>query len=149
MKNATVIDDILALSQAEAAASVPLTRSSAGYILTFMMRAVGAGAVCAMLLDHRRRFVKFVYMRRGREELHESMEELIIRECAQLDVAYFIIAHNHFSGPLVPSPEDIFTTDMLRRRFSGRSPEFLEHYIVSGFGYITLSGAAPQGRCYS
>ena len=127
-----------------------LSRSAIGYYLIHHMFGEEAGYACLLLLDSKIRLKKTVCLRHRHGEVRERIVAIIDREIKQFDSGYFVIAHNHYNNPLVPSPEDIFTTDMLIRRFSDGKIRFLEHYIISGSDYITLSDGNHQHlKCYT
>lgn len=52
--------------------------------------------------------------------------------------AQVVLAHNHPSGSLHPSNDDIITTSFFRSTMKQLGIELLDHIIVAGKGYISL-----------
>ncbi len=140
IKNGNISNNIFTHAElSDAAKQTSMSRSAIGYYLTQLMLDEGAGYACLLLLDDSLHLKKAVCLKHGHGEIRESIGSVIARESSQLGSGYFVIAHNHYNKPLIPSPEDLFTTDMLRRRYADGNIHFLEHYIISGTDYITLS----------
>lgn len=54
-----------------------------------------------------------------------------------------VIAHNHPYGPLYPSHADILTNGLVSSVFLHGGVKLLEHFIISGEGYIGINGMTP------
>lgn len=57
----------------------------------------------------------------------------------RLDSAFLILAHNHPSGRLFPSPADITTTQDLKRLCEKVEMRLLDHIIVADGGFLSFA----------
>lgn len=63
--------------------------------------------------------------------------EIFIRLCL-CGAVYFILAHNHPSGEVVPSKEDINVTNKLKQASEILGIELLDHIIIAENKYLSL-----------
>jgi DNA repair protein RadC len=63
----------------------------------------------------------------------EVFKPAIARNCPAI-----VVAHNHPSGDPAPSPEDIHTTEQLRKAGELLDIELLDHIIVGHNRYVSL-----------
>ncbi|MBR6514789.1 MAG: RadC family protein [Clostridia bacterium] len=56
----------------------------------------------------------------------------------------FILAHNHPSGDIRPSPDDLYVTRDIYRKLSALNREMEEHYIVAGGKCVPILDAAKE-----
>ncbi len=54
-----------------------------------------------------------------------------------------VIAHNHPYGPLYPSHADLLTNSLVTSAFLHSGVKLLEHFIVSGNGYMGINELTP------
>ena len=57
-----------------------------------------------------------------------------------------VIAHNHPFGPLYPSHSDLLTHKVLAEGFKNGRMTLLDHYLVSGDGYIRIGKMATEAN---
>lgn len=65
----------------------------------------------------------------------------VLGQVLRHDGVAFAVAHNHPSGSLEPSAEDLAVTDRLRAAAEVTGLRFLDHVIVSGDGWRGLSAS--------
>lgn len=129
----------VAMGEFQRAVSRPLKNPAAiGYALTCLMRAEKDGFACAMLLDGRQKYITAVCLKRHGEMAEQSVTELIAEAAEKYRASYFVVAHNHKAGILLPSNADLMTTELIRQRFLNEKVKFLEHYIIAGDAWSTL-----------
>ena len=63
----------------------------------------------------------------------------ILRPAVRENCPSIIIVHNHPSGDPQPSPEDILVTRQVRTSGEMMDIELLDHVIIGGQGYVSLS----------
>ncbi|MDR2023647.1 MAG: JAB domain-containing protein [Hungatella sp.] len=64
---------------------------------------------------------------------------IMLKKALNLDAAQLIVAHCHPSGSLKPSKEDLTVTNRIRDIFEPLSIKLLDHIIVGGWDYLSLS----------
>lgn len=95
-------------------------------------------AVLLMLLDSARKSLFCEIVNRGSVNGCEIYSRKMLEIAIANKAAYAIIAHNHPSGSLLPSKEDILTTRELFKAFSTVKIELLDHIIVSNDGFFSF-----------
>lgn len=129
--------------------SVCLDSSSAiGYYLTFLTHSLDAGYAFALFLDKKYKLVSLVKLKQDGKPIPKPILDVIDSELKNKKIKYFLVAHNHKDKPLIPSPEDIKTTDVITERYADSSAEFIGHYITSGFDYMIVTYDGQIDRCY-
>ena len=94
--------------------------------------------VYLVILDKKKHIVHEVNLYRGNERNVPFSKNQIIREVFIHNGLYFYIVHNHPSGSLFPSEEDIvFTTDLIKQ-CQKVGIILLDHLIISRDGYFTF-----------
>ena len=97
--------------------------------------------VYLVILDKKKHIVHEVNLYRGNETCVPFSKSQIIREVYIHRGTYFYIIHNHPSGSLFPSEEDIvFTTDLIKE-CKKIDLILLDHLIISHSGYFSFQYA--------
>lgn len=63
----------------------------------------------------------------------------ILRRCLELDAVAIVVGHNHLSGDMNPSQSDKATTGQIRKALSLIDVRLLDHIIVSGNEWLSMS----------
>ena len=63
----------------------------------------------------------------------------------KLSASAIIVAHNHPSGSVAPSPADLRLTERLRRALELLDIELLDHLIVGQGGYLSMASEGIAG----
>jgi len=95
-------------------------------------------AVLLMLLDSARKSLFCEIVNHGSVSGCEIYSRKMLEIAIANKATYAIIAHNHPSGSLLPSKEDILTTRKLSKAFFTVRIELLDHIIVSDEGYFSF-----------
>lgn len=119
-----------------------------GYYLAFLTHSLDAGYAFALFLDRRHRPVRMITLKKSGKPIPKPIIEAIDSELEDKRIKYFLVAHNHKNKPLIPSPDDIKTTDFITERYADSSAKFIGHYITSGFDYLILTYDGQIDRCY-
>ena len=91
-----------------------------------------------LILDEKKRFISFDIIQEGSLSSAPVNFERILELLFGYGGHYFVLAHNHPDGKLIPSEEDMMTTEDLFKhsRFFGK--EMLEHFIVCYDHYLPI-----------
>jgi DNA repair protein RadC len=65
----------------------------------------------------------------------------IVEEALSVNASRVILAHNHISGPLVPSEADIETTKRVAAALAAVDISLEDHVVAGAGGYITFAGS--------
>lgn len=142
----SVTQAVIASAQYREAIKQPLKSEAAiGYALSLIMRSVGEGCSCALLLDAHGHHIATLSLRRGGKPTDEPMLELLEREMLSRGVVYFAIAHSHGGDELRPSRADRAATERIRARFADTDACFIDHFIISGGSWSTVLGDSSRG----
>ncbi len=91
-----------------------------------------------MSLDTRHRLVRIVDVYKGTVNAANIRMAEVFREAIRDNATAVIIAHNHPSGDLAPSPQDVrFTEDAIR---AGKMLDIqvLDHLVISGDAFLSM-----------
>jgi DNA repair protein RadC len=92
---------------------------------------------CCLYLDTRHRLIAFEELFRGTVDCAQVHPREVLRQALLHNATSLIVAHNHPSGSLEPSPADEFITGRLRDLLALMDVRLLDHIIVG------------DSRCYS
>jgi DNA repair protein RadC len=85
---------------------------------------------CALFLDNRHRLIAFEEIFRGTIDSTNIYPREIVRQTLYYNAASLIIAHNHPSGSVAPSPADEHATRRIREALAVIDVRLLDHFIV-------------------
>lgn len=109
------------------------------------MSALPHEALQVLFLDRNRILLAHEQVQQGSTHNLPLNPNMIFRRAFALDASAMILAHNHPSGDLRPSREDIRATDVLVRLGQILAVEIIEHFIVVRQGcYAIVQG---QKQC--
>lgn len=91
-----------------------------------------------MLLNNDARLIKFVHLSSGGLTDTSVDVRILLKEALLADATCFILVHNHPSGSLRPSAEDIKLTEYVRRAGDTMKIRLLDHVIVTDGGYYSF-----------
>lgn len=96
----------------------------------------------ALFLDCNCRLLRAEEMAQGTVDRSAVYPREIAKRALSLNASSLIVAHNHPSGALLPSPEDKALTNQLRVGLSLLGISLLDHLIVTSHGHFSF---ADQG----
>ena len=118
--------------------------SDSGPIYQRMKKSLGYGEfpnqeiVHLIILDRSRRIVHEMNLYKGTENCVNVSSMQIIQQVIIHSGTYFYIVHNHPSGRLEPSDDDIFFTVTLVKECAKFEITMLDHLIISHEGYYSF-----------
>lgn len=92
----------------------------------------------ALYLDRRLRPLAVRPLTRGSSSYTIVDPAQILRPAVALDAAAVVLAHNHPSGDLLPSPQDEVVTQRVGRAAQALGVRLLDHLIVAGAGWTSM-----------
>lgn len=92
---------------------------------------------CCIYLDNRHRLIAFEELFRGTVDCAQVHPREVLRQVLLHNATAVIVAHNHPSGSLEPSPADDFITRRLKDLLALMDVRIVDHIIVG------------ESRCYS
>ena len=92
---------------------------------------------CCIYLDNRNRIIAFEELFRGTVDCAQVHPREVLRQALLHNASAMIVAHNHPSGVLEPSPADDFITRRLKDLLALMDVRVVDHIIVG------------ESRCYS
>ena len=116
----------------------PLTTSQATHrYLQAQLRDRPYEVFCCIYLDNRHRLIAFEELFRGTVDCAQVHPREVLRQALLHNASALIVAHNHPSGVLEPSPADDFITRRLKDLLALMDVRIVDHVIVG------------DSRCYS
>jgi DNA repair protein RadC len=116
----------------------PLTTPQATYrYLLAQLRDRPYETFCCLYLNNRHRLIAFEELFRGTVDCAQVHPREVLRQALLHNATSLIIAHNHPSGVLEPSPADDFITRRLKDLLALMDVRLVDHIIVG------------DNRCYS
>lgn len=98
-------------------------------------------------LDSNLKFLKFDEISTGTVSYTEVSTRKAVDAALKSNAACAIIAHNHPSGNLKPSIEDMLTTRAMREALKLIGVRLVDHIIVSKDGYVSIGDLeAPKNK---
>jgi DNA repair protein RadC len=116
----------------------PLTSPQATYrYLQAQLRDRPYEVFCCLYLDNRHRLIAFEELFRGTVDCAQVHPREVLRQALLHNATALIVAHNHPSGVLEPSPADDFITRRIKELLALMDVRLADHIIVG------------ESRCYS
>ncbi len=112
--------------------------SRIGHYLTLLFDSKGKGYAYILLFNKRWKLIDTVRLKKNGRTEQYTIDEIIDKSIKRSSASAFVIAHNHYGNPPIPSGDDIHSTAILRRRYESSDVLFYEHFIISGAEYKTL-----------
>lgn len=91
-----------------------------------------------IILDKRKRILHEINMYKGNENSVNCSSRQIIQQILLHNGHYFYLIHNHPSGMLEPSEDDVFFTVTLINECKKLEIEMVDHLIISPSGYYSF-----------
>jgi len=92
----------------------------------------------AMYLDNQKRVIKIVELFKGTINQSLVHPREVFKYALELNASFILLAHNHPSGDLVPSKDDITFTKRLIEVSELMQIKLIDHLIVSSNEYISI-----------
>ena len=93
----------------------------------------------AIFLNQKHGIISFTELFRGTINGSAVHPREVIKEALKENAAAMIIAHNHPSGNISPSAEDISLTERLEALLSHLDVRLLDHIVLGGNGYYSFA----------
>lgn len=94
----------------------------------------------AVFLDTRHRLIEYQELFHGTLDGAEVYPREVVRHALRCNAAALIVAHNHPSGSLEPSPADRAVTARLKQALALVDIRLLDHIVVAGLQVRSLAG---------
>lgn len=118
-----------------------LSTEDTGLYLTDMMGNPSYECFCLLSLNAARKVLSFNVIERGTVNSSAVSVRKVVENAVKNRASSVIFAHNHPSGRLLPSENDIELTKLLQRAFEPLEIAVLDHFIIGGGGYLSMSEA--------
>jgi len=115
----------------------PGTLAAADYLM-IRMACERSEQIHALFLDSRHMLIRDECVMRGSTSEATVYPREIVRRALELGAASLILAHNHPSGDLTPSKDDIAATRRLIKACSAVDIQVLDHLIVARSGCLSF-----------
>lgn len=115
------------------------TRQKAKQYMYAMLLGKKVECVCCIYMDSRKQILGLPTFVEGRSENVVVYTEEIIREASIRRAKYILIGHNHPSGILLPSRNDIELLDEINKGIMAVRCYFYDAIITCNSGYISLA----------
>lgn len=119
--------------QEELRLGLPLTTPQAAFrFLQAQLRDRPYEVFCCLYLDNRHRLITFEELFRGTVDCAQVHPREVVRQALLHNASALILAHNHPSGGVEPSPADEAITRRLKAGLSLMDMRVVDHVIVGG-----------------
>ena len=112
--------------------------SKLGRLLVKRYAGVTIETVFLVLLDNSWHIIDIVNLGEGSVNRVGIDTRKIIECCIRKNASMALLSHNHPNGVLIPSSEDITTTEVLAKAFKTIHVDFLEHLLIADGKYETI-----------
>jgi DNA repair protein RadC len=102
------------------------------------MRGLSQEELRVMLLDTRHRLLRIVRVYAGNVNTSLIRISEVYREAIRDNAPAIIVAHNHPTGDVTPSPDDILVTKELVRAGELLDIKLLDHLIIGQHSYLSM-----------
>ncbi len=141
-RTSRVVRDVLKQAELRRRMQIP-ARSEEERRRLMIWRLMGEPADTAYIFffDKKFRCRKTVCACRCGIRLWDSYADMIVRQTEEMGTVYFSAAHNHVDEPLIPSPDDLRLTYVMKQDVCERlwgEGAFLGHYITDGFASVKI-----------
>ena len=101
-----------------------------------------------LALDDRRQLLRTVWLEEGSASGVDMSVRRIAAEAVRAGAAYVVLAHNHPDGNVLPSRQDLFSTNEAARALALLQVRLLDHIILAGDETLSLNetGRMPPMR---
>lgn len=111
------------------------------HYLTVSMKGLSDESVRALYLNRQNEIVADELLETGTVDTTQVYTRKIVERALRHKASRIILAHNHPSGSLEPSAEDVEVTERIRDALALIEIELLDHVIVGQSGYFSFSDA--------
>ncbi|PIE90088.1 MAG: hypothetical protein CR997_08160 [Acidobacteria bacterium] len=115
--------------------------SSPDKVKTFLIREIGweeAEYFLVLFLDSQNRFIRYERLFRGTHDRSAVFPREVAKEALACNAAGILIAHNHPSGSVSPSREDVGLTKKLAKSLSTLGLKLHDHFVVGKNDVLSL-----------
>lgn len=113
------------------------TRDAAAHVVS---RLEGRRNECVvlLLLDSRHRVLYCDVVNEGTCVTANIYVRKLVQKAVQYDAVFAYLAHNHPSGEVLPSEQDLYATQLVYQALQSVNVELCDHIVVGGGDYISL-----------
>lgn len=102
-----------------------------------------------LALDDRRQLLRTIWLDEGSASGVDLSVRRVAAEAVQAGAACVILAHNHPDGSVLPSREDLFSTEEVMKALSLLQIRLVDHIILAGEDSLSLKDTGRMPRpCY-
>lgn len=110
-----------------------------GYYLMDMIGEKPYESLYMLCLDNANRIIYFSEVERGSVSSSAINMRKVVETAVRNNAEKVVLAHNHPSGIIIPSQEDIDVTSRFEKVFEALNIKMLDHFIVGGNGFTSLA----------
>lgn len=100
--------------------------------------------VCLLTLDNKQQLINYSEVSRGGISNATLSPRDVYKRALVSNAKSIVIAHNHLSGIVKPSNEDIFVTDALKKAGELLDVHLVDHIIVGDKNYYSFFEENPE-----
>ena len=94
--------------------------------------------VYLLLLDNKLKIIDCIKLHEGSVNSSAITMRSVVEAALRNNASSVVLAHNHPQGIVVPSPDDIYTTENVKNALSLMGINFLAHILVAGNKYTNI-----------
>lgn len=110
-----------------------------GFYLTDMIGDKPYESLYILCLDNANKILDFIEVERGSVSSSAINIRKVLETAIRHNAEKVVLAHNHPSGLITPSQEDINMTAVFSDAFSAITIKMIDHIIVGGKGYTSMA----------
>ena len=110
-----------------------------GYYILDMIGDKPYESLYVLCLDNANKIISFSEVERGSVSSSAINMRKVVETAVRNNAEKIVLAHNHPSGIIIPSQEDIDITDQFGKAFKALNIKMLDHIIVGGKGFTSLA----------
>ncbi|HAL86947.1 MAG TPA: DNA repair protein RadC [Deferribacteraceae bacterium] len=119
----------------------PLVLDSGNIIFKFLRMLIGISekeSFVSLFVDKNKRLISYEVVSSGTVDRTAVYPREIAELALRRKASYVIIAHNHPSGSLIPSEEDIHITERISKALETLDIKLLDHIIVTDTSFLSM-----------
>ncbi len=122
------------------------TEALADYLIP-LFRGAKQEKLLMLALDDRRQLLRTIWLEEGSASSVDMSMRRIASEALRAGAACVVLAHNHPDGNVLPSQQDLFSTNELARALKLFQIHLADHIILAGDQYLSLKDTHRMLGC--
>lgn len=131
------IDRYYLTSRTRARRRLATTEALVNYLVP-LFRGAKQEKLLMLALDDRRQLLRTIWLEEGSASSVDMSMRRIASEALRAGAACVVLAHNHPDGSVMPSQQDMFSTNELARGLKLFQIQLVDHIILAGDEYLSL-----------